>query len=631
MVVRCGILTLALLLWAGLALSRGSGRVAALSERRHTAAQPGQPDNPFRPDETPHGDRTVRDSITALSENNIRFYDSIQAKSSRRAVPRMLYRMLFVRPVLDTTLSGRVIDESRIFEPYEGRTVGRIDIERGEVFAPDGNWFERAGNKTHVLTGERVVRRDLLFKPGDRIDPMLLVRNKQLLRSRSYISDAWIELRPDPQDSTVVNVVVRTRDSWTISADASFHGRGQTMFGVYDANILGTGNKLQLNTYFDRRNFDYAGNIVEYEIPNVLGTFYTADFSAGRNFYNSELRVGLRKEFIRPTDYEIGVEYNNVKSEQYFVDLDTTGLVKVRSIDVWGGRSHYLPRIRSSIFATGHYHRARFGLRPDVTPDHNPAFHDSDDLLFGLGLYREKFYSANLVYGFGTREYLATGYKAELTGGYSWGEFSDRLYAGASVKGGDFTPLGYMMGGVAAGTYIDLATGTWSRTALDVDLRWFSNLFIYHRIRIRQFLSLNYTQGWNRGTGSNEMVRFTSDNGLRALREDVTGINRAVLNTETVLFTPFQPLGFRFAFFGFADFGLLGYHANPFRNEFFASFGVGLRIKNERLIFNAIQIQLGFAVGKRGWLDSRYFRLSNQTRMEQYRYLPQRPETAGFE
>ena len=51
-------------------------------------------------------------------------YDSIQSKTNRRAVPRMLYRMLFVKPVLDTTMNGRVLDESRLLEPYAGKTVG---------------------------------------------------------------------------------------------------------------------------------------------------------------------------------------------------------------------------------------------------------------------------------------------------------------------------------------------------------------------------------------------------------------------------------------------------------------------------------------------------------------------------
>lgn len=38
-----------------------------------------------------------------------------------------------------------------------------------------------------------------------------------------------------------------------------------------------------------------------------------------------------------------------------------------------------------------------------------------------------------------------------------------------------------------------------------------------------------------------------------------------IINTETVVFTPYQPLGFRIAFFGFADFGLLGYSPNIFK------------------------------------------------------------------
>ena len=78
------------------------------------------------------------------------------------------------------------------------------------------------------MTRERVLRRDLLFEPGDTIAPELLVRNLQLLRSRAYISDATMELTPDSLDSTRVVVTLRSRDSWTISADAALHGEGRT-------------------------------------------------------------------------------------------------------------------------------------------------------------------------------------------------------------------------------------------------------------------------------------------------------------------------------------------------------------------------------------------------------------------
>ena len=491
---------------------------------------------------------------TATSERNQRLYDSIQSKTNRRAVPRMLYRMLFVKPVLDTTMNGRVLDESRLLEPYAGKTVGDITIERMMPFDSCGNWFERAGNKTHMLTRERVIRRDLLFKPGDKFDPQLVVRNKQLLRSRPYISDTEVIVVPDSLDSTRVNMVIRTR----------------------------------------------------------------------------ELNLGLRKEFIRPTDYEIGLTYSDIKSKRYMVDLDTSLLVKVRNLDVWGGKSRYIRSINSSVFLTGRYSYARFSRRPPVTADYNPALHDYDAMLFGGGLYREKFYTANMVYGFGTREYLATGYKAELVSGYSWGEFNDEMYLGMSYQTGGFRGMGYIMGGFTLGSYIDLKSGMWRHSAVDVDLKWFSNLFLFRRSRIRQFLAFNYTQGWNRGEGSDEMIRFTHDNGLQALKEYVTGTNRMILNTETVVFTPYQPLGFRIAVFGFADFGLIGYSPNIFKNDFFTSFGLGVRLRNERLVFNTVQIRLGIAFGKRGLVESEYFRLSNATRVEQYRYRPTRPEIVGF-
>ena len=568
---------------------------------------------------------------TTVTERNQRLYDSIQAKTNRRAVPRMLYKWLFVRPVLDTTASGVVLDESRLFAPYAGKRIGEIRIEREKVFSEDGNWLERTGNNLHMMTRERVIRRDLLFRPGDTVDAQLLVRNKQILRSREYISDASFELQTDPEDSTLVNIIVRTRDSWTISADLGIHGEGRTMFGVWDANILGTGNLFGVKTHFDRGNFDYGGNIIEYKIPNVLGSFYRAEFSAGRDFYNSELKVSLRKEFIRPTDYEVGISYNDVKSKYYMVDRDTSEVVKVASFDLWAGRARFIRGINSSFFFTGRYGYAKYSLRPEVAAGYNPAFHDYDRMLFGLGLYREKFYTANMVYGFGTKEYLATGYKAELVGGYSWGEFSNDMYLGASYKVGGFTPLGYLMGGFTIGSFIDLSDGSWGRSAVDIDLRWFSNLFLFRRNRIRQFLGINYTQGWNRERGNDEIIRFTNINGLQALKEDVSGITRAVLNTETVVFTPYQPLGFRIALFGFADVGTLGYSPNLFKNEFFASFGIGIRIRNERLIFKAIQFRLGIAFGKHGLADSQYFRVSNQTRLEQYRYLPSRPEIVGFQ
>ena len=89
---------------------------------------------PFHPD-------SARVSNPDASARNQRLYDSIESKTNRRAVPRMLYKMLFVKPVLDTTMSGRVTDESRLLQPYSGKTIGEITIDRRQIFDPGGNWL----------------------------------------------------------------------------------------------------------------------------------------------------------------------------------------------------------------------------------------------------------------------------------------------------------------------------------------------------------------------------------------------------------------------------------------------------------------------------------------------------------
>lgn len=578
-------------------------------------------------------DRFGQDSLERTAEaRNQRLYDSLRSKTGRHAVPRLLYGMLFRHPTRDTTASGRVTDENTLLRPYAGKTIGDIRIERKQVFNPDGNWLRRTGNKIHALTRERVIRRDLLFDAGDPLDPELIVRNKQLLRERPYISDVEIAVQPDSLDTTRVDLVIRTRDSWTITVDGGWHSEGRTMVGLHDANIFGTGNTLKVNTNFSRKDFSYGGNTVEYEIPNVLGTFYTAEAGGGRDFYNTTLDLQLRKEFLRPTDYEAGAAYSNRKYKEWLIEQDTSYLVRVRNLDFWGGYSRLLAPIASSIYLTGHYNHRRFLLRPDdVSSGNHPALHGRDVLLFGLGLYRERFMTANMIYGFGHDEYLPTGYKAEVESGYSWGEFADAIYLGLNYRTGGFRPIGYIMGGFTLGSYIDRITGKWSHSAVDVDLRWFSNLFIFRRSRLRQFLMFNYTQGWNRTAGNNESIGFTRANGLHALREPIRGTNRMVLDTESVLFTPWQPLGFRIALFGFADFGLIGYSPNIFRNDFFTSLGAGIRIKNERLIFSTVEVRFGVALGKNGLVGSDYFRLSNSIRLEEYRYRPGRPEIVGFE
>lgn len=561
-----------------------------------------------------------------------RLYDSIRVKTERRAVTRALYKTLFRRSRhRDTTTVAQIINEESLLKPYEGRRIGRISIERLHPFDKDGNWLERTANNLHTLTRGSILRRDLLFREGDLLDAHTIARNKQLLQDRPYISEVVIRVEPDSIDTTLVNLILRTRDSWTIDVDASVHSGDEFSFGLSEANLFGRGHNLRLETNLNYRNFDYGGNVVEYNIPNIRGSFFSFDLEAGRAFNTSRLKVAVEKPFLRTTDYEVGALYHNDKREHYYITRDTTELIRERAWEVWGGYAHYLPSIRSSLFLTGRALQRRYTIRPDDTSaDRHPALHDREAALVEMGLYREHYYSANKIYGYGRREYISSGYLASLTAGYEWGEWQDALYLGTTFRAGDFTDVGYLMGELSAGGFLEQGSG-FRRSALKAELRWFSNLYAFRRTNVRQFFTLHYTQGWNRLEGADEVIHFTKRRGLNAFKEKVWGTSRLFFNGETVFFTPYEPLGFRLALFTFLDGGLIGMSDNPFRNDPFCSFGVGVRVRNERLVFRTVQIRLGVAFGRHGWVDSRYFHLSSEPALSQYRYDPTRPEFLLFD
>ena len=574
---------------------------------------------------------TLRTLHSEPSERNLRLYDSIRIKAQRRKFTKLLYNIFFTAD--RRTRRNLTVDEGEALLRYDGCTIGNISIQRDLVFGHRHTLAARLGNGVHVLTAESTIRRDLLISEGDKFDAGTLMRNRQLLQSRPYISEASIEVMPDSTDTTRVDILVRTRDSWSIGVDGEWRSRRRTSVELFDVNLLGTGNRLSISTNFLRPSFGYGGNVVAYEIPNVLGTFFQARASAGRSFAESELTFDLHHDFLEPSDFDAGASFERLHSDFSLGMPDTIVSARLRRWHVWGGRSIFLPAIRSSIYATAHYTHTKFGARPETAPQANPAFHSFDMLLAGIGLYRENFGSASYVDGMGVDEYFAIGYKAEIVGGRRWNEFTKDIYIGTTLKAGSFLDRGYLAGSVSLGSFIDPHTGAFTQSATSIDAGWFSNI---HRVRyslIRYFVSVNYMAGWNRFDGYKEWIGFNRNTAnVRMLnRHGLFGTNRLTMNAQAVIFTPLQPLGFRFAVVAFTDFGLLGYDPNIFRNNFYNSLGIGLRIRNERLIFGTINLRVGFAWGRKGILPSRWFESSSISPIHQTRYLPSRPDIITFE
>ena len=125
-------------------------------------------------------------------------------------------------------------------------------------------------------------------------------------------------------------------------------------------------------------------------------------------------------------------------------------------------------------------------------------------------------------------------------------------------------------------------------------LNYFSNLLSAGRYRVRNFVNFDYSRGVARY--SDEYLKFLRENGFSGFRNDsIKGTQRFYVGLESVFFSPSDFLGFKFAFYGFSDIGFL-FKSNEVIREGFQllAIGIGVRIRNDNLLFNTLQIRLGF-------------------------------------
>lgn len=123
-------------------------------------------------------------------------------------------------------------------EPLRGVVLERQDIfSRAEA---DRYFLARLVNTAHVTTIHRVIRREVLLEPGEPWDSALAEETARNLRGLGVFHSVRVD--SVRTDSGLV-AVVRTRDGWSTSLDASYRRTdGDVDWGVslIERNLLGT-------------------------------------------------------------------------------------------------------------------------------------------------------------------------------------------------------------------------------------------------------------------------------------------------------------------------------------------------------------------------------------------------------
>lgn len=505
------------------------------------------------------------------------------------------------------------------FEPYRGRVIRKIHIHKlgFSKFVNDTgtrvqNFFSNLGDALHTGTKAKVIANNLFFSSGDKIYPNLLADNEKLLRDLSYLQDARISIAPVATTPDTVDVLVFTKDVFPLGGSMDEAGTSRARFELNDDNLLGSGNRIQVQHLFDSKRTPAYGFGIEYLKRNIAGSF--VNLALGYQNQNPAFNSGRREEesFYMKGSLPLVSPYHaftggfEVSSNQTVNRYGNDSLYKrmyqynYRNLDLWAGYSLGAKNnLRLNLESRYKRMLALRIMRRDFTkvPDIQATVYDSrytdlTGMLATFTLFEQDFFHTNFIYGFGRNEDVPEGFNLSFTGGWTNKNGFSRVYAGFDYQRNYFD---------RKSTYINynFKAGAYLNQLRIEDVSLLTSVELFTRLRrlgsstwfSRHFFSGSLTQQIN--TFLNDPVLLSSIYGLPMLNNPSTrSSGRATVNAETVFYNTWKFFGFSFAPFGFCNISYLkDLGRTKISGDLFTAVGAGVRTRNENLVFGTMELK----------------------------------------
>ena len=497
-----------------------------------------------------------------------------------------------------------------------GATIGEIRIAPQDIFDlsdPKENLLLfRLANALHIQTRPEVIRRALLFKPGDPVSVRVIEETERLLRSNRYLYD--VQLRPLAVRDGVVDIEVRTRDTWSLSAGASVGrsgGENSSGIKVEEYNLLGTGTAISIGRF---RTVDRSGTEFGLSMDRVFGSRTALGLSHARNSDGQRSAVSVVRPFYA-LDARWTAGFTASKDDRIDAVYESgviTGQYRHRQTqgEVFAGWSPGL--------VDGWVHRYTIGLnRVDdtyaaepglVAPATMPGSLKQVGPFVRYELLEDRYdrtQNRNLV---GRPEFFSLGLNASAQLGWAstgLGSSRDALIYSASVRRG-FEPVAdHLL--MAAATLSGIEGGRNDRSwSLGLSAQY------YLPLNPHWLFYASAAGDWASPGGTQDPLLLGGDNGLRGypLRFQ-SGARRVLFTAEQRFYTDWYPWRlFRVGGAAFVDVGRAwgGLSANAGHDGGLADVGFGLRIVSVRAAFsNVLHIDVAFPLNSNGSVKKTQF------------------------
>jgi hypothetical protein len=503
------------------------------------------------------------------------------------------------------------IKSEEAFLPYEGKVVRNIIVNHvgfessiTDTSAHIANKVVKVANALHVDSKEWVIRDHIFFQTKKPLNPYKLADNERFLRDLDFILDARIFIVPLLSTEDSVDVLVLTRDVFSIGGSVSPRGSNGFRFRTYDVNVAGMGQRLQYNGYYDAdRNPVYTHEFY-YRKSSVFGTLINAtvgftQLNTGSSYGDEEEQayyLRLDRPLVSPYSRVAGgIELSRNWSQNFNVSPDTIFKNYRYSItDFWIGYNIGIRSIdtdRGRHFISARFFEQQFKVRPQRLYDQlNPLYNSRTSFLGSFTFFKQDFYKTQYVYGFGRTEDVPYGQTMSLLAGWQRLMGIQRPYIGIDAeksfvhRKGNFYTFTFRTGAFPYRDQLQDAT-------ILLSGRLFSKLKIHRRVMIRRSVDLDFTYVFNQKT--NTLLDINNSFGIEGfLADSLLGTKRLHGRYEMIFYTNWKVLGFKMAPIVFTDLAFIAPKDELiFYDKPYLGLGTGIRTRNENLVFGTIELK----------------------------------------
>lgn len=586
-------------------------------------------DSISRDTSTVHRDIRKAEEIKDSSD----IYKDIKKYSEKSKFGKTLHKLIFREPDKKPSRSKKQVPPT--YSEYVDRIIGDVHIESRDPFGysledttkTPGSWFQKTANAIHVKSKPMAIKKYFLFDKGQKVDTFLLNESARLLRQQNYVRDVRILPIKNPEEKDSVDFEVLVLDSWSLLPKVRING-DYTKAGLRERNFLGMGH--QANLYYSKRYEDgNTGFEASYKVPNIKNSFvdavgkYYIDLD---HFYDRYISVD-RDFFSSLTRWAGGVFYQERFLERPLADENMEfedKTLKFRYQSIWGGYSVPVfndaqSRSNTNLIMAVRASLLNYKRTPSEEYDPEKFFANERIFLGSIGLSSRQFIQDAYIFRDGEIEDVPIGSLYSLTSGVQRKNQKNRLYLGARATYGTYFKWGFLSANLEAGTFFK--SSDTEQTTVSLNLNYFSNIwYLGKRWRIRQFIKPQIVLGFNRldskidrlglndqpyyrDVHSYEYINYGRQNrfidykngNIEGFDSHILGTRKYVLEFQTQFYSPWNVLGFHINPFTNISLGYLeGKEGGYESNKFYSSFGLGIVVRNDYLVFDSFQLSFAY-------------------------------------